>query len=200
MILLALVLVTWQSVKSRPANPCGDNCERTFTFAVFGDYPYGAEQLKRLPDVAAQINADPDVQLVVHLGDIKDDESDCSNAYYRQIKSDFDLFTDPLVYTFGDNEWSDCSRTTNGQHNPLERLNVVRKIFFPNPGSTLGKAETVTSQSKDGYPENVSFTREEVAFAAFTQWVLETGWDCGKVKSHRPPPSRVKCADGRPLT
>ena len=167
MILLALVLVAWQSVKSRPTNSCGENCDRNFSFAVFGDYPYGLEQLKRLPDVAAQINADPDVQMVVHLGDIKDDESDCSNSYYRQIKSDFDLFSDPLVYTFGDNEWTDCSRTDQWGHNPLERLNVIRRIFFGNPGSTLGKAEPVTSQVKDGYPENVMFSHEDVAFAAF---------------------------------
>ena len=167
MILLVLVLVTWQSVKSTPPTACGENCERTFTFAVIGDLPYGAEQVKRLPDVVAQINADPDVQMVIHLGDIKDDESQCSNAYYRRIKSDFDLFTDPLVYTFGDNEWSDCSRTTNGRHNPLERLDVIRKIFFARPGVTLGKTEPVTSQSNDGFPENVMFSREQVAFAAF---------------------------------
>jgi hypothetical protein len=143
------------------------NQGKDYTFAVIGDIPYGDAEIAAFPQVVAQINADPDVSLVSHLGDIKDGSSLCTTEYFRMIKSDFDRFADPLVYTIGDNEWTDCHRPNDGSFNPLGRLAKVRSIFFPHPGATLGQHPvTVDSQSASGYPENVRFTREYVAFAS----------------------------------
>src|SRR5690349_2648726 len=72
--------------------------DRGYTFAVIGDIPYGDAQIARFPQVVAQLNADPAVQWVDHLGDIKNGSSVCSDAYFQLIKSDFDQFSDPLVY------------------------------------------------------------------------------------------------------
>src|SRR5919106_2978853 len=74
------------------------------TYAVIGDTPYGQPQVDNFPNDVAEINADPDVRLVVHLGDIKNGSSLCDTTYYQQIRADFDQFQDPLVYTPGDNE------------------------------------------------------------------------------------------------
>lgn len=138
-----------------------------FTFAVIGDIPYGAAQIASFPNVIKQINADPEVQLVDHLGDIKSGSSLCTDDYFAQIKARFDTFTDPLVYTPGDNEWTDCHRANNGSFNPLDRLAKIRELFFGHPGRTLGiNAVPVTSQAARGYPENVRYTRGRVAFAA----------------------------------
>ena len=41
------------------------------TFAVIGDVPYGAAQVAKFPGWIDQINADPDVSLAFHVGDIK---------------------------------------------------------------------------------------------------------------------------------
>ena len=65
-----------------------------FTFAVIGDIPYGAAQIANFPHVIQQINADPAVQLVDHLGDIKSGSTVCSDAYFAQIKADFGSFED----------------------------------------------------------------------------------------------------------
>lgn len=139
----------------------------TYTFAVIGDIPYGDAQISRFPAVIGQINADPDVRFVDHLGDIKNGSTVCADSYFRQIKSDFDTFQDPLVYTVGDNEWTDCHRPNNGGYNPLERLDAIRKIFFASPGRTLGEDSVgVASQADAGYPENVRYVRANVAFAA----------------------------------
>jgi hypothetical protein len=139
----------------------------SFTFAVIGDIPYGDAQIADFPKVIGQINADPDVKFVDHLGDIKNGSTVCSDSYFQQVKADFDLFRDPLVYTIGDNEWTDCHRPNNGGYNPLERLAAVRQVFFPRPGKTLGQHSVhVTSQAAQGYPENVRYTRSDVAFAA----------------------------------
>ena len=152
-----------------PASGRGDDGDRNaaFTFAVIGDIPYGTEQIVKFPGRIDQINADPEVRLVDHLGDIKSGSSVCSNKYFKYIKKQFDHFVDPLVYTPGDNEWTDCHRLNNGAYNPLERLAAVRKMFFPNPGRTLGRHPAkVNSQTEQGYPENVSYERAQVAFAA----------------------------------
>ena len=138
-----------------------------FSFAVIGDIPYGDAQIANFPNVIKQINADPDVRFVDHVGDIKNGSTVCSDAYFQLIKSDFDQFRDPLVYTVGDNEWTDCHRPNNGSYNPLERLAAIRKVFFPRPGFTLGQDSVpVTSQAAEGYPEDVRYSRAGVAFAA----------------------------------
>jgi hypothetical protein len=117
--------------------------------------------------VVDQINADPAVQLVNHLGDIKSGSSKCTNEYFVMIKADFDLFVDPLVYTPGDNEWTDCHRPNNGSYNPLERLAKVREVFFPRPDKTLGQNSVrVWSQVDQGFVENVSYSCANVGFAA----------------------------------
>jgi hypothetical protein len=137
------------------------------TFAVIGDIPYGTAQIANFHNVVDQINADPKVSFVDHLGDIKSGSSTCDDAYFAFIRQQFDRFQDPLVYTPGDNEWTDCHRANNGSYNPLERLQAVRNTFFDRPGRTLGQQSVgVSSQARRGLPENVSYTRAGVAFAA----------------------------------
>jgi len=136
-----------------------------YTFGVIGDVPYGADQIAAFPRWIQQINADPDVRSVVHLGDIKNGSSVCSDSYFDLIRSDFDTFEDPLVYTPGDNEWTDCHRANNGAYNPLERLDRVRDVFFDRPGRSLGR-HPLELEAQAGFPENVVYHRAEVTFAA----------------------------------
>jgi hypothetical protein len=141
------------------------------TIAVIGDIPYGSAKLAEFPTDIAVINADPDVSLVAHLGDIKNGSSLCSDGYFSTIRSDFDLFQDPLVYTPGDNEWTDCHRANNGGYVPTERLARVREDFFPVPGRTLGlNAMAVTTEASDlaysAYVENTMWSQSGVVFSA----------------------------------
>src|SRR3954451_1031264 len=131
--------------------------------AVIGDTPYGAEQLEDFRDDVEAINADPDVGLVLHLGDIKNAGTPCSDEYFAQIRADFDRFEDPLVYTPGDNEWTDCHRADAGGYLPTERLARLRRLFFDPPGTTLGAPRSVRPQPH--FPENVRFARSGVQFA-----------------------------------
>jgi hypothetical protein len=136
-----------------------------YTFAVIGDVPYGAAQIAAFPGWIQQINADPDVRSVVHVGDIKNGSSLCATDYFRLIRSDFDTFQDPLVYTPGDNEWTDCHRANNGGYNPLERLATVRSLFFDHPGTSLGQTTMpLHSQASIGIPENVAWTESGIRF------------------------------------
>ncbi|MEO7753975.1 MAG: metallophosphoesterase [Terracoccus sp.] len=133
-------------------------------FVVIGDIPYGEAQIALLPSWVDRINSEPDVGFVVHVGDIKDRTVPCSDTYNRSIKAQFNRFRAPLVYTPGDNEWSDCPDGGDAG-GPAERLDAVRSTFFATPGRTLGKTPMkVTSDASNGYPENVLFCRNGAMF------------------------------------
>ena len=60
-----------------------------------------------------------------------------------------------------------AAESVESRTNPLERLGKVRQVFFPNPGHTLGAHPHRRGRAnRPGYPENVSYERAQVAFAA----------------------------------
>jgi hypothetical protein len=133
-----------------------------YTMAIIGDTPYGQPQIDNFPADIAEINADPHVRFVVHVGDIKNGSSLCTDSYFSLIRSDFNQFVDPLVYTPGDNEWTDCHRANNGAYTPTERLAKLRSVFFDNPGHSLGQRSALLRTQTPNYPENVRFKRANV--------------------------------------
>jgi hypothetical protein len=144
--------------------PVAPSVPASFSFVVIGDIPYGPAQLATFPTWVGRINSEPNVELVAHLGDVEDSSSPCSDAYNSIIKKQFNRFTAPLVYTPGDNEWTDCPRGGDGA-SATERLAAVRETFFPIPGWTLGQSPLqVTSDARSGYPENVFVCRDGAMF------------------------------------
>ncbi len=135
----------------------------TQTLAVIGDTPYGDAQVAAFPAEIGEINADPAVRRVVHLGDIKNGSSRCDDAYFAARLADFETFADPLLYTPGDNEWTDCHRANNGAYVPTERLAKLRELFFDQPGHTLGGHDHVRAQSR-AFPENVMWAQRGVQY------------------------------------
>jgi hypothetical protein len=151
------------------------------TIAVYGDAPYGAattivngapvvdtSQFNAMPAFLDSINQDPDVGLVVHVGDIHAGKQFCTQTYDESILSQWTALTDPLVYTPGDNEWADCHKAAEGGHvhidgapvdyadgDPIANLDLVRDLFFANPGQSLGGAPiSVISQANVASPEH----------------------------------------------
>ena len=161
---VAALLGTTSTAQAAQAPP-GQAKDGHVSFAVVGDVPYGDAQIAAFPAWIDQINAAAPA-LTFHVGDIKNGSSRCDDAYYSLIRSDFDRFVNPLVYTPGDNEWTDCHRANNGGYNPLERLAHDRSVFFDTPGTSLGQNPTrVDSQAAAGFPENVQLRRDGVDFA-----------------------------------
>ncbi len=54
------------------------------------------------------------MRLALHLGDIKSGSTTCTDARFAAALATFESFKDPVVYTPGDNEWTDCHRVNNG--------------------------------------------------------------------------------------
>ena len=164
----ALLLVAAGGLTAFAGNgtPIDPHSSNPLTLAVIGDTPYGAAQAAAFPTLIDWINGDPDVDLALHVGDIKNGSSVCSDAYFDQIRAGFDTFKDPLVYTPGDNEWTDCHRTSNGAYLPTERLATLRETFFDQPGVSLGgRPKQVLSQAAEGFPENALWMQSQVVFA-----------------------------------
>jgi hypothetical protein len=133
--------------------------------AVFGDSPYGLKdadtaQFNATPAFIKSINDDPDVSLVLNVGDIHSGKQTCSQAYDQSIYDLWTTFQSPVVYTPGDNEWTDCHKTKEGGLDPLENLGYVRDIFFATPGNAIAVDKPVLSQSENydaNYPSDAEF-------------------------------------------
>ncbi|MBY0429722.1 MAG: hypothetical protein K2Q10_00870, partial [Rhodospirillales bacterium] len=76
----------------------------------------------------------------------------------------FQAFDGPLVYTPGDNEWTDCHRARAGGFDPLERLAKLRTMFFATPHS-FGRAPMPVQRQSGDYVENQRWAWGGVMFA-----------------------------------
>ncbi len=153
---LAVVAIPAEASTSRSGT-------RIFTFAIIGDAPYGGGQPDNVDALIDDVNNHPDVRTVIHLGDTKSGSTECSDEYNDFIADVFDRFDDPLYYTPGDNEWTDCHRANNGAYVPTERLDAIRETYFSAPGKSLsGRGRRVLTQKSQGYPENQVWHQHDV--------------------------------------
>lgn len=136
----------------------------TLTFIALGDAPYGDPEKTYPPyrKLIANINA-TDPNLVVHVGDTHGHNT-CDDALLDQMRAFMNTFTAPVLYTPGDNEWTDCKYTDDGEFDPLDRLAYIRQTYFPN-AMTLGQTPApVENQAAVGYPENARFRLNNIGF------------------------------------
>lgn len=133
--------------------------------AAMGDLPYGAESRQRFPTWMDRIAVTPGLGLMLHLGDIKAGDEPCTVEYNQGIRDVWEARRPPVVYTPGDNEWTDCHRVAAGAYDPLERLAELRSTFYSTPGESLGrKAIPLRSQAAAGYPENALWRARRITF------------------------------------
>lgn len=155
-LMLCLLLVLVSRAQAEPV-----------AFAIFGDTPYSPYERRLLPRMMEQM-AETLPAFVIHVGDIKSGQSPCSDESYRDILELFQSSRPPLIYVPGDNEWTDCNRRRENSHDPLERLQTLREMFFPDDyalGQNRLKLERQSRKPRFGkYVENV---RWEMAGALF---------------------------------
>ncbi len=139
------------------------------TFTVMGDAPYYWWEEQRYDHLVEALNADS-LDWVIHLGDLF--WVPCSDAKMRERLEVLQRIRHPVVFTPGDNEWTDCWGRREGRFAPLDRLAKLREIYYPEPGRTLGgRPMTVMSQASDSswseFVENVRWARGGIVFATF---------------------------------
>jgi hypothetical protein len=159
----------------------------TFAFAVFGDGPYRLSEEARFASLLDDVNR-TDVEWFVHIGDLMDTR--CSDAALASRLEALNTIGHPVIYTPGDNEWTDCHR--RGGLRPLERLQRIRTTYFADPTrSTAGAAMSVESQSRNPawkeVVENARWVRGGFLFATVHM--------VGSWNAKRPFPGRTSADD-----
>lgn len=120
---------------------------QTFAFGFFGDAPYNRFDMRAYSQLVADAGAS-DVQFLVHVGDLHGGQ--CGNASLGARLQSLRSIAVPVIYTPGDNEWTDCHGAGAGGFQPLERLARIRATFFATPGRSLGaRPMAVASQASD---------------------------------------------------
>jgi len=139
-----------------------------FAFAALGCLPYGPNSFEDFERVLAEIDRHRPA-FAVHLGDIKGGGEPPTVAHYERVRAAFDAMETPLVYTPGDNEWTDVVRDNNGRQSQLEWLGRVREMFFEKEESRGRHPMVLVSQRRDGrfskFVENARWAHEGVVFA-----------------------------------
>ena len=143
----------------RPATAADDE---VFRFAVFGDTQEETPEghLKDLHLVAAINRAAPEFS--VFIGDIHGG-GPCSDEQRDEAVEMFAAIQGAVVYTPGDNEWTDCKLPGKGDWEPLERLQSLRKALVP-VGRSLGQSPMPLEQQAGVYRENARWSKDRVVF------------------------------------
>ena len=159
-----LALAVWVTGDHDPGPPTA-NPPGSFSFAALGDSPYYLWENGRYRGVLEDMGAH-ELSAVVHVGDLF--ETPCTRDRYQRSLIEFNSLPHPVIYTPGDNEWTDC--WSHGGFQPLDRLAQIREIFFDDPGHSLGGRQIALdfqgAQEKFAdYVENARWTHENVVFA-----------------------------------
>ena len=142
---------------------------QVLTFALIGDLGYVPSEEAGLANVLAELNNDSALSFVVHVGDLSSPRYGCTDEMQARRLAQFNALPHPLIYTPGDNEWTDCHEGQNIKgFDPLERLAKLRTIFFQGEQSLGRRTISLTRQSRDPdfakYRENVRWDLGGVTF------------------------------------
>jgi hypothetical protein len=154
---------------------------QSYDVAVFGDMPYVRDDASRafyLPRYHGLLDAvgSAPVEFAVHVGDYTTGPF-CGDSTVELRYREFQNFGRPLVFTFGDNDWTDCAR---GGFDPLERLEKLRQVFTQG-NESLGRTRIPLQRQSDQPPyakfrENVRWTRGRELYVALNLPGSSNNW------------------------
>jgi hypothetical protein len=165
------------------------NKEKPFTFFVLGDMPYHLpEDNAKFENVIKELNKQEQV-FNVFVGDFKSSKTPCSDTAFQKILGYFNSFKKPLIYTPGDNEWTDCGKPQAGSYNTNERLTAIRAQFFNDTLHSLGKSkmELISESSNKEYAkfvENKMWDYNKISFATIHLVGSNNNFDTDPSKSN----------------
>lgn len=147
-------------------NVMASSSDASFKVALLGCEPIWNNQEKIV--TVDSINQHK-VDFTLFNGDTKSGSTSCEDKEIgSRVLNYFNRFDNPLLYSLGDNEWTDCHRTSNGAFDPVERLGYLRSIFF-NKNTTQGNNPLhVTRQGDLGgkFSENSRLIKNGVMFVS----------------------------------
>ena len=136
------------------------------TFAVIGDLGYTPEEEPATENVLADLNRTPSLAFVVHVGDLAAPRFACTDEHLNRRLTQFRASVHPLIFTPGDNDWTDCHEPAVKGTDPLQRLAKVRTLFYEGDHALGRRTFALTRQSRN---------------AAFAKYRENVRWDLGGV-------------------
>jgi hypothetical protein len=151
-----------------PVVGTGPSAPIRFSFIAFGCMPYGRDALPAYRRLLEEINYHRPA-FAVHLGDLKKGSEPPTEAWLQENKAYFNSLNGALIYTPGDNEWTDVHQASNLRQDPGIWLTRIRALFFAEEKS-LGRApiDLITQRRDAGFEkfvENARWSRAGVTFA-----------------------------------
>ena len=144
---------------------------QSFKFIALGDMPYSQPQdFPRFERLIKTINM-TNPTFSIFVGDTKSSDTPCSNEHVNKMTGYFNDFQMPLIYSIGDNEWTDCHLALAGAYNPLERLSHIRTTQFSDDRS-FGKTRLTLIRQADlmtqfaTYVENSLWVKGQFLFVS----------------------------------
>jgi hypothetical protein len=143
-----------------------------YVVGLFGDQPYGAMGKAEYPNVLADLNAHQ-LAFSVFDGDLKaGGDGACTNDLYTTSLAFFNSLRAPLIFTPGDNDWTDCwgrYGPGTGGFDPEERLAYERQLFFSTHRSLGQQTIPLQRQSDEpgpyaAYSENARWRKGPVVY------------------------------------
>ena len=162
LLLIALTLSGLVGCAGTPTNPS----QGPIRFVVIGDTPYSNRDKIMLETAKLKIHQG-NYPFVIHIGDYKGGGAACTDEHDRyQLELIKALAPLPVFYTPGDNEWTDCDRfdnpETGGKYSELDRLEVVRALFFKHAPRNTSSLKYRTQKNQK---ENATWKYGGIRFA-----------------------------------
>ncbi|HEY0671656.1 MAG TPA: hypothetical protein VGD27_05285 [Longimicrobiales bacterium] len=154
---------------------------QSYEFAVFGDMPYVRDEASRalyMPRYHKLLEAigTSSAEFAVHVGDYTTGPF-CGDSVVDMRVNEFRNFGKPLIFIFGDNDWTDCAR---GGFDPLERLTRLRQRFTQGNHSLGRNQLPLVRQSETArfskFRENVRWTHGQELYVAFNLPGSDNNW------------------------
>ena len=138
-----------------------------FTFVAIGDTAYHGEASQQAYRKLIDLINSSNPAFSIHVGDIWG-ATLCIEERYQQEFETFARYDHPVIYTPGDNEWTDCNRYAYGAFENVSRLELLREIFYADELSLGGKPMPLVRQSDVSqyidYVENSRWIHNDVLF------------------------------------
>ncbi len=166
-VLFIAVVSVISGCESTKQEPVINNSE-VVNFAVIGDMPYSEKEAALLTPPSGAIYQQLQVTLpevLIHVGDFKPGGQACTNANLLASREQLlNLYPHRLVYTPGDNDWTDCDRDKlQTRFDELERLRFLKKHFFAGKGLELSR-DIQGLVRQNGVEENARWQINQLLF------------------------------------
>ncbi len=133
---------------------------------MFGDGPYYGIEEGRFRRMLVDVDRS-NAAFLLHIGDIM--WYPCSDEKFVSVREALGTLDVPVVYTPGDNEWTDCHEPRPGGYDPLDRLASIRRIFFADTSWSNAGSLALRSQATDPqwstFVENLQWEFGGIVFA-----------------------------------